>query len=1194
MKLPCIAPLLLVILVLGFAGNAWAATNATLPGAPAVQAGMPLVQARVPVNSLPYSPANAMLRAPANANALLAAPLKDADYISVPADEKTSLLDEPAFALDRAAKDFHAATGKKLKVTSTSRTLNEQATLFYDNCLENGGVCSPPTCDVVKDPSILYRDPDGKYSLKGALEDEIGRAAVIKALAAHGKENNCAHTSKVAVDAWCEGSSDYQSDPSCMEKLAQIMMDNGFCRLSTEAWHFEWNAAKVSSGCSQGDNSSYLANGTAIDPEKGGCALWDYQKNKCLEYRQFDRANGTTAGTANIPKACYGICGIGLLLDSIFNPNYQSVSSNNSTAGGLGGACLNICAALTGGNNDAVNATKPPPLPQPEDFCKTAKCSWWEVCDSSSKKCIPKDGFDGKEFDCETGYSLGEDGYCHPQDSGGGSNNGDGGTAGGEGNGWGGQIKIGPDGEPIYPGNQQCLSYTSCQDCTKAAQSSSWLAGCQWFPDSGTCIGMEGGIDKAENCDAGKAGAGGGVSKGGTPAGGGKKAGTITTKPGGGGTSKKAGAGGQSKKFVCPAGYVPDQYNLCFPECGANSYCAEGQCYNGECLVCDSGSTLGTDGLCYPDKIGEKSTCPQGYVPGDDGLCHPECGQDTYCTGDAVCYYGQCLVCEAGYYLGTDGQCYAEEGGIGSCPIGYVPGDDDLCHEECGIGTDTYCTGDSQCYSGQCIGCEAGYYLGTDGWCYSEKGEEDESPCPQGYVPGDDGYCHEECGAGTNTYCTGDSQCYSGECLSCAADEYLGTDGNCYPENGGQEFYCDDPGFVLGVDNLCHPECGYNTYCAEGAQCYSGQCIGCEAGYYLGRDGQCYAESGGDDTGICPEDYYDGGDGYCYSEDEGACFPGFLPGDDGQCHKACGFDFYCINGAACINGECYADNSGGVCPDGYYDGGDGYCYPDSSGDTCQDGYYDGGDGYCYPDDTGGICQEGYYDGGDGYCYPDNSGYVCPDNFYDGGDGYCYPEDGGGECPDNFYDGGDGYCYPDNSGDPCPSGYYDGGDGYCYPDSSGGTCEPGYYDGGDGYCYPNNGGGGGGCDPDYIPGDDGYCHQACGADFYCTGDSICYNGQCLSCNPGYYLGNDGNCYSESGGGGGCPSGYYDGGDGYCYPENSGITCPSGYYDGGDGYCYPNDGGGSGELECPSGMYQVSDTWCCPYGTYYATDGQCYYE
>ena len=81
MKLPCIAPLLLVILVLGFAGNAWAATNATLPGAPAVQAGMPLVQARVPVNSLPYSPANAMLRAPANANALLAAPLKDADYI---------------------------------------------------------------------------------------------------------------------------------------------------------------------------------------------------------------------------------------------------------------------------------------------------------------------------------------------------------------------------------------------------------------------------------------------------------------------------------------------------------------------------------------------------------------------------------------------------------------------------------------------------------------------------------------------------------------------------------------------------------------------------------------------------------------------------------------------------------------------------------------------------------------------------------------------------------------------------------------------------------------------------------------------------------------------------------------------------------------------------------------------------------
>ena len=63
------------------------------------------------------------------------------------------------------------------------------------------------------------------------------------------------------------------------------------------------------------------------------------------------------------------------------------------------------------------------------------------------------------------------------------------------------QIKIDKYGNAVYPGNQQCLEYTSCSECTKAAQTYSTLAGCKWFPDSGTCIDMKGGIDKPELCN---------------------------------------------------------------------------------------------------------------------------------------------------------------------------------------------------------------------------------------------------------------------------------------------------------------------------------------------------------------------------------------------------------------------------------------------------------------------------------------------------------------------------------------------------------------------------------------------------------------------------------------------------------------------------------------------------------------------
>ncbi len=439
--------------------------------------------------------------------------------------------------------------------------------------------------------------------------------------------------------------------------------------------------------------------------------------------------------------------------------------------------------------------------------------------------------------------------------------------------------------------------------------------------------------------------------------------------------------------------------------------------------------------------------CAPGFVYGNDRRCHPECGRGIYCTGNSECYNGQCLSCGYGHYLGADGLCYRE---LPTCNPGYILGEDFLCHAECG-NSGTYCI-DSQCYNGQCLTCDAGYYLAEDGKCYPENGGQDIF-CPAGFIYGEDGYCHAECG-NTGTYCI-DSQCYKGQCLTCDAGYYLAEDGKCYPD-----LSC-DAGYILGEDFLCHPECGNTgTYCID-SQCYNGQCLTCDPGYYLGTDGKCYPDL--------------------------SCEPGYILGEDKLCHPECGnTGTYCTGDSTCYMGRCL---------------------------TCDPGYYLGTDGKCYSDKS---CDFGYILGEDGLCHKE-----CGIS-----DTYCT---------------GDSVCYM----------------GRCL------TCDPGYYLGTDGKCYSEKS-----CNPGYILGNDDLCHPECGnTGTYCTGDSTCYNGRCLTCNPGYYLGTDGKCYSEKS----CNPGYILGNDDLCHPEcgNSGtyciggaicyygrcLTCDPGYYLATDGRCYP---------------------------------------
>jgi len=89
--------------------------------------------------------------------------------------------------------------------------------------------------------------------------------------------------------------------------------------------------------------------------------------------------------------------------------------------------------------------------------------------------------------------------------------------------------------------------------------------------------------------------------------------------------------------------------------------------------------------------------------------------------------------------------------------------------------------------------------------------------------------------------------------------------------------------------------------------------------------------------------------------------------------------------------------------------------------------------------------------------------------------------------------------------PCPSGYLLGSDNQCHQSCGGNTYCTGNSVCVDGQCR--------GCRPGYILGEDLRCHQPCGGDTYCTGNSVCVDGRCIGCEPGYYLGRDLRCHKS---------------------------------------------------------------------------------
>jgi hypothetical protein len=204
------------------------------------------------------------------------------NYISAGCQEGCVLDPDALTALQTAATAFHSATGKNVVIASSTRSLSKQAALFYSNCLLTGGVCSPSTCNA---SSGVVAKSGSKWVLTGSYAGETSGTAIVTALsdpnnAAYG---NCPHTSGIAVDAWCDdGGSNYRHDPACQGQLITAMVNAGFCRLSSEVWHFELNTKKVSSACSTSNNSiSYTKKGGAQVNPTSDCAKWNFKLHTC-------------------------------------------------------------------------------------------------------------------------------------------------------------------------------------------------------------------------------------------------------------------------------------------------------------------------------------------------------------------------------------------------------------------------------------------------------------------------------------------------------------------------------------------------------------------------------------------------------------------------------------------------------------------------------------------------------------------------------------------------------------------------------------------------------------------------------------------------------------------------------------------------------------------------------------------------
>lgn len=207
-----------------------------------------------------------------------AIPIK-APYVNPPGE--ANLLHKDAVeALGNAAAEFYRETTKSIVIASAARSINKQVDLFWANCLSNpGGVCNPPTCNV-STSAVIERTGSG-FKYVGELEGVTSEQEIKAALVQHGEAKRCPHTSAIGIDAWhSDGKGNYTYDPDLQYKMEVILLRNGFCRLVSEPWHFEFRSPY--NGCSNTPSKSYTRKNVGTFTPPDYCAWWDGKNHKCI------------------------------------------------------------------------------------------------------------------------------------------------------------------------------------------------------------------------------------------------------------------------------------------------------------------------------------------------------------------------------------------------------------------------------------------------------------------------------------------------------------------------------------------------------------------------------------------------------------------------------------------------------------------------------------------------------------------------------------------------------------------------------------------------------------------------------------------------------------------------------------------------------------------------------------------------
>lgn len=194
--------------------------------------------------------------------------------------------------LKKAAAEFNAATGEQIKVSSGFRPPATQLHLFYKNCVMKGGYCTPvtgigiPSSATLPNGNKIYTKVSGQYIMDSSLNG-LSETEFIERLEPYVSPTMGAHLSGVAVDVWCSKSAygSYTFGTDCQVALMTAMMNNGFCRLAAEVWHFEFDAYKVSSSyCSlTQDKWSFDLHGKTVNFKD--CVKMDGSTGVCQQYR---------------------------------------------------------------------------------------------------------------------------------------------------------------------------------------------------------------------------------------------------------------------------------------------------------------------------------------------------------------------------------------------------------------------------------------------------------------------------------------------------------------------------------------------------------------------------------------------------------------------------------------------------------------------------------------------------------------------------------------------------------------------------------------------------------------------------------------------------------------------------------------------------------------------------------------------